>query len=79
MKTPLRPPGTEKLSHSKTSQRGTWAPKEEEEWTVGYYPWHYRYIKVYFTKTRSECDCDTITFFSTFIPYPEVKIDNFLR
>ena len=33
----------------------------------------------FFTKTRSERDCDTITFFPTVIPYPEVNLDNFLR
>ena len=79
MKTPLAPPGTKCLVHLKPNQRGTWAPNGEEGWTVGYCPDHYRCIKVYFPKTRSERNCDTITFFPTVIPYPEVKIDNFLR
>ena len=79
MKTPLAPSGSKFLVHSKTSQRGTWAPNGEEWWIVGYSTEHYRCIKVYFTKTRSERDYDTITFFPAVIPYPEVKIDNFLR
>ena len=79
MKTPLAPPGTKCLVHSKTNQRGSWSPNGEEGWTIGYSPEHYRCIKVYFPKTRSERDCDTITFFPTVIPYPEVKIDDFLR
>ena len=79
MKTPLAPPGTKCLVHLKTSQRPTWSPNGEEGWTIGWSPEHYRCIKVFFTKTRSERDCDTITFFPTAIPYPEVNLDNFLR
>ena len=79
MKTPLAPPGTKCLVHAKISQRGTWAPSGEEGWTVGYSPEHYRCIKVYFPKIRSEQNCDTITFFPTVIPYPEVKLEDFLR
>ena len=79
MKTPLAPPGTKCLVHAKISQRGTWAPNGEEGWTIGYSPEHYRCIKVYFPKTRSERDCDTLTFFPTVIPYPEVKLEHFLK
>ena len=79
MKTPLAPPGTKCLVHAKVSQRGSWSPNGEEGWTISYSPEHYRCIKVYFPKTRSERDCDTITFFPTVIPYPEVKLEHFLK
>ena len=79
MKTPLAPPGTKCLVHAKVSQRGSWAPNGEEGWTISYSPEHYRCIKIYFPKTRSERDCDTITFFPTVIPYPEVKLEHFLK
>ena len=46
---------------------------------MGYSPEHYRCIKVYFQKIRSERDCNTINFFPTVIPYPEVKLDHVLR
>ena len=72
MKTPFAPPGTKCLVHFKTSQRGTWVPNGKEGWTVGYSPEHYRCSKVYFTKTRIERDCETITFYPTVIPYPDV-------
>ena len=77
MKTLLAPPGIKFLVHLKTSQRPTWSPNGEEGWTIGWSPEHYRCIKVFFTKTRSERDCDTITFFPTVIFFSKVTLDNF--
>ena len=34
---------------------------------------------MYFPKTRSERDVDTVTFFPTVVPYPKVGLDPFLR
>ena len=56
-----------------------WALNGEECWKVGYSSEHYGCIKVFFPKTRSERDCDTITFFPIVVPYTKVYLDDFLR
>ena len=40
---------------------------------------HYRCVQVYFPTTRSIRACDTVEFFSTVIPFPEVIIADYLR
>ena len=74
MKTPLAPPGTKVLVHMKPNNRNTWAQNGEEGWTIGYSPEHYRCIQVYFPKTRSERNVDTVTFPPTVIPFPQVNL-----
>ena len=39
----------------------------------------YRCIKCYFPSTRSERDCDIVTFFPNVVPFPKVTTDDFLR
>ena len=48
----------------KPQNRATYALNGEEGWSIGFSPEHYRCIKVYFPKTRSERNIDTVTFFS---------------
>ena len=40
---------------------------------------HCRCVKCYFPRTRSVRDCDTVAFFPTTVPFPEIKLDDFLR
>ena len=40
---------------------------------------HYRCVRCYFPRTRSIRDCDTVTFFPTTVPFPEIKLGDFLR
>ena len=77
--TPLAPPGTKTVSHRKPNNRGTWELNGETGWYVGPSMQHYRCVKCYFPRTRTTRDCDTVTFFPTNIPFPQVKLDDFLR
>ena len=39
---------------------------------------HYRCVKCYFPITRAIRDCDTVTFFPTTVPFPEIKLEDAL-
>ena len=77
MKTSLAAPRTKLLVHLKPSTCAAWASNGEEGWTIGPSLKHYRCIKVYLPKTRGKQDVNTVTFFSTVIPYPNVGLDDF--
>ena len=78
-KTFLAPPGTKVVAHNTPEKRATWALNGEMGWTVGPAPDHYRCITCYFPRTRTERQCDTITYFPTIIPFPKVGLEEFLR
>ena len=78
-KSPLVPPGTRVLAHTKPSQQTSWGLKGDQGWTIGPSLDHYRCVKCYFPDTRSERDVDTVTFFPHSIKFPEVNLDDFLR
>ena len=40
---------------------------------------HYRCVECYFPRTKTTRDYDTVTFFPTTIPFPEVKLQYYLR
>ena len=77
-KTPLVPPGTKIVAHNKPSNRASWELNEEQGWYIGPSLEHYRCIKCYFTKTQSERDCNTVTFFPKQIQFPKIDLDAFL-
>ena len=77
--TPLAPPGTKIVAHIKSGQKLTWELNGEVGWYVGPSMQHYRYIKCYFPRTKITRDYDTVTFFPTTIPFPEIKLQHFLR
>ena len=77
--TPLVPSGTKTLVHSKLAVRTSWGINGEEGWTIWHSLQQYRCIKVYFPKTRSFRDIDTVTFFQKVISFPKVNTDDFLR
>ena len=76
--TPMAPPGTKIVAHIKPNQRGAWELNGEFGWYVGPSLNHYRCVKYYFPRTRVERDCDTVTFFPTAVPFPEIKLKDFL-
>ena len=76
---PLAPPGTKVAVHSKPGQRNTWDPNCKEGWYVGPALEHYRCAQCYMPATRSVVTSDTVLFLPHEIPFPEVKIDDFLR
>ena len=77
--TPIVPPGTKVVVHSKPEERASWAPNGEEAWSIGPSFEHYRCIKCYFPIQRSERNCDTITFIPHVIPFPRVTTEDFLK
>ena len=78
-KTPLVPPGTRVVTHTKTSKRASWELDKEQESYIGPSLNHHRCIKVFFPKTQTERDVDTIIFFPSSIPFPETKLNDFLK
>ena len=77
--TPLAPPGTKIVTHIKPNNRGTWELNGEVGWYVGPSMRHYRCVKCYFPRTKTDRDCDTVTFFPTSVPFPQVKLVDFLK
>jgi hypothetical protein len=77
--TPLAPPGTKIVAHIKSDQRRTWELNGETGWYVGPSLNHYRCVQCYFPRTRTVRDCDTVTFFPSNIPFPDIRLDDFLR
>ena len=77
--TPLAPPGTRIVAHIKANNRGSWELNGEKGWYVGRAKDHYRCVECYFPSTRSTRPCDTVTFFPTTIPFPQVGLTDHLR
>ena len=77
--TPLAPPGTRVVAHTKPSQRKSWATRGEDAWYIGPAMDHHRCVRYFFPKTRSERTVDTVTFIPHSIPFPKMDIDTFLR
>ena len=77
--TPLAPPGIKVIAHLKPEQRASWELQGENGYYIGPSLEHYRCIKCYFPKHRSERVCDTVEFIPHIIPVPETKLEDFLR
>ena len=75
----MAPPGTKIIAHKDSATRGTWDLNEESGWYVGPAMEHYRCVKGYFPRSKRTRICDTVTFFPHAIPFPEVRIDDYLR
>ena len=73
--TPITPPGTKVVVHSKPYQRLTWDLNGESVCYVGPPMKHYRCVQCYFTRTNQVCDCDTVNFISHEWPFSEVKLE----
>ena len=76
--TPLAPPGTRVVSYMNPAVRVTLQPKGEDTWYEGPLMEYYRCVNCYFPDTCATRDVDTITFFPSTIPFPKVKIEDFL-
>ena len=75
---PVAPPGTKILVHSKPSKRASWEFHGVEGWYVGPSLQHYRCVRCYIPKTRSEIISDTIKFIPNHIPIPEPSLEDVL-
>ena len=77
--TPLAPPGTKVVVHSKINNRPSWGSRGREGWYIGPSLHHYRCVKCFMPTTRAEIDSDTVLFFTKSINFPEVNIKDFLQ
>ena len=78
-KTPIVPPGTRVVAHTKPQQQASWELNGEQGWYIGPAQNRYRCIQVYFEKTRSMRIIDTVTFFPKKIKFPQVQLEDFLK
>ena len=78
-KTPIVPPGTKLIAHTKPSQRSSWEFNGQEGLSIGISPEHYRCIKCYLPKKCSGRDLDTVTFFPADIDFPKISIEDYLQ
>ena len=72
-RTPLAPPGTKVLIHTKPNTRETWAPHGAEGWYLGPAMNHYRCYRVYANETRAERIADTLAWFPSEIKMPSAS------
>jgi len=77
--TPLAPPGTKVLVHSKPKERNSWSFHGKEAWYIGPAPEHYRCVKCYMPSTHSEIISDTVQFFPHIVPFPQCTTTDFLK
>ena len=78
-KTPLAPPGTKVMVHSKPSKRASFAYHGQEGWYIGPSLEHYRCVKCYMPSTHAEVDADTVKFIPNVVPIPEADISTHLK
>ena len=67
---PLALHGTQSIINEKTTVRGTWSSHGVKEWYLIPSMNHYRFHRLYVTKTRLEWDSDCVNFFSHNTPLP---------
>lgn len=77
--TPLAPPGTKVIIHSKPGNRASWDPNGKVGYYVGRASKHYRCMTCYNPQTRSEIVTDTLVFIPHTIPFPHITTDDFIR
>ncbi len=71
--TPLAPPGTRVVVHEKTTQRGSWDTRAIDGWYLGPAPKHHPCYRVSFSKTASERNSETVSFFPYNCPMPKTS------
>ena len=75
-RTPLAPPGTRVVIHTKLQQRESWGFHGEDGFYVGPAPEHYRCVQCLVTKTRRVKVSDTVQFFPRKIQFPTFSFTN---
>ena len=74
-KSPLAPPGTKIVIHSKPSKRESWAFHGQQGWYIGPALHHYRCVTVFLPRTHRELVTDTVAFIPNIVPIPNADID----
>jgi hypothetical protein len=78
-KTPLAPPGTKLVIHSKPDQHASWAYHGEEGWYVGSSMEHDRCVQCYVTISGQTRNVDTLEFFPKAVPFTKISTNNYLK
>ena len=78
-KTPLLPPGTNILVHSKPTQRKSWEFHGQQGWYVAPAPHHYRCVTCYIPSKHREIVSDTIKIIPNYVPIPQTNIDEYIK
>ncbi len=78
-KSPMAPPGTQILIHSKPDKRASWVYHGQLGWYVGPAPDHYRCVTCYLPKSHKEIISDTVKFIPNYVPIPHANIDDHIR
>ena len=76
---PMAPPGTKIITHTKPANRQSWTYHGQLGWYIRPVSNHYRCVKCYLPKTRSEIFSDTIKFIPKYFPIPTLNIDDHVR
>ena len=69
---------TKVVAHIHPEKRGLWELNSEMGWYVDSALNHYRCLEVYFPRTCQTRYCDTVEFILYSIPFPTVKLKDFL-
>ena len=78
-KTPLAPPGTRVVIHTKPDKRASWGFHGKDGWYIGPSMNHYRCVKCYNPHTAREVDVDTVQFFPSTTKIPSVSTEDYLK
>ena len=76
--TPLAPLGTKVVAHIDPDARAMWDLNGEVGWYVGPALNHYRCVEIFSPCTRVTRICDAVTFFPNGIPFPDIKLHDYL-
>jgi len=74
----MAPSGTKVVAHIHPSKRGSWDLNGEVDWYVDLALKYYQCIECYFPKSRDVRNCDIVEFIPHSIPFPKVKLKDFL-
>ena len=77
-KTPLAPPGSKVVIHTKPSNRASWDLNGKVGFYTGPAKNHYRCMTCFIPSTKAEIITDTLVFIPHTIPIPNITTNNFL-
>ena len=75
-RTPMAPPGTKVVMHTKPKQRSTWGNHGEDGFYTGPALEHYRCVECISATTRRVRVVDTVQFFPHNLPFPEINLND---
>ena len=77
--TPMAPPEIRVIVHTHPDNITCWELNGQHGWHVGPALNQYRCVKCYIPRTKSIINSDTVKFFLHSIPFPQVKLQDYLK